>query len=59
MATAISIDGKTVSRQIKRQLAERIALLHVQDIRPMHDVVTAAAEISERMGFRRSYPPNR
>jgi methylenetetrahydrofolate dehydrogenase (NADP+) / methenyltetrahydrofolate cyclohydrolase len=34
VATATSIDGKTVSRQIKRQLAERIALLHVQDIRP-------------------------
>lgn len=34
MATATSIDGKTVSRQIKHQLAERIAMLHIQDIRP-------------------------
>lgn len=34
MTLATRIDGKAVSNQIKHELAERISMLHVQDVRP-------------------------
>lgn len=48
MTTATLIDGKRVASQVKRDLADRVAMLHLQDIRPGLGTILVGADPGSR-----------